>query len=219
MRPLQTSLQALGAIIFLMVVCCTPALAVPVIDYSTPGQFSHIEHSASTTFSVTCTENVTWEWYVDGTDRNVNLASLAVSFTEPGQHNVTVTATNINGVDSYTFFPYVAREGATGETEIIEDTGYDELMDSIGDNDFEAFFGAVSMPAIAIMGGFYYVFIVGLPFFMIWNRQQSLLIPSVVALIVGAVLLPMVPEPYVKFLQLCVVLGSAAVIWSVYKDR
>lgn len=214
------SYKALCATFLLLVMTCINVFAVPVIDFSSPDQYQKLQYGDSQTFTVTATESIdTWEWYVNGVVQGVDSNSHTVTFTDPGQNNVTVTATNTNGVDSYSFYPYVHRQIATGDTEKIEETYYDDIIQSVEDNNFESFFKAITMPGVAILGSFYYLFIIGLPAYMIWNRQQSLLLPSVVALVAGGILLPFMPEPYVKFMQLCVVLSASAVLWALYKDR
>lgn len=212
--------KATVAVFLFMLVCCLPANATPVIDFANQEVFVKLEHGTTYNFTVTANESIdSWEWYLNDVARGINSSSINIAFSGRGQQNLTVVGTNINGNAIYTFYPYIHREITDDETETITETGYDELMDAVHDNDMNAGIAATTIPGVSTMGGFYYLFVLGMPFYMIWNRQQKLLLPSVIGLILGWLILPFMPEQYVKFLQLSVILGASAVLWSLYKDR
>ena len=212
--------KAILAVLFVLLMCTIPANAVPVIDFSSPAQFAKLTHGTSQTYTVTANESIdTWAWSVDGVDQATNSDSISIVLSTRGQHNVTVTATNVNGIATYSFYPYSLRQTTTEDSVRIENSGYSEIMDSFRTYEINDFFGAVTIPGTMMLGGFYYLFVIGLPFYMIWNRQQKLLLPSVLGLILGFIMIPLIPEQYTMFAQLSIVLGATGVVWAVYKDR
>lgn len=212
--------KALYGILFIILILCIPVNASPVIDYSTPEQFVRVNSGDSQMFAVTANEVIdSWEWYLNGEAQSHNSNTITLVLTGRGQQNVTAIGTNAEGTATYSFYPYVNRATATEDTVMIGDTGSDDMMSSISEGDFQAFFSSITYPGVMIFGGIYYLLIVLVPFVMIWNRQRALLIPSVTGLIVGAIMLPLIPEAYIKYMQLAVLLGASAVVWSLYKDR
>lgn len=212
------------ALLFLMP---STALAAPVITEYTNGAtnddslYPDIDNGANTLFAVVVNESVTlYEWWVDGTKTTDVDAFTFATFTDPYYHNVTVKATAVSGTVQMSWYPVVYRADAVTTAETINETPYDDMIGSMADDtDYIAFLSATVLPFTTVIGAMFYVLIWGIYFAMVWIRQESVYVPSVVGLIVGMVLFVFLPSNFAVAGTSLLVLSSAAAIFNLYKER
>jgi len=203
------------------------ALCEPIISSYTntatndDSLYPDVENGVATAFLITVNESVTlYEWWSDGTPISNNWNSLPRTFTNPYYHNVTVKATTANGTVQMSWYPIVYRAVGITTAETINETPYDEMMGSIADDtDYVAFLSATVLPFTTVIGAMFYVLIWGIYFAMVWIRQESVYVPSVVGLIVGMVLFVFLPSNFAVAGTSLLVLSAAAAIFNLYKER
>ena len=180
-----------------------------------------IVNGATTTFSVTINESVTlYEWWDDGVQVTNDQNTFARSWTDPYYHNVTMQATTASGTVAMSWYPVVYRAVGITTGETINETAHDDMMESFeGETDYVAFLSAVVIPYTTIIGAMFYVIVWGVYFGMVWIRQESVHVPSVVGLIVGVVLFVFLPSNFAVAGSSLLVLSAAAAIFNLYKER
>lgn len=169
----------------------------------------------------------------------VVLATLAVQALAPGTTSFTVT---VSSLDDDTGAPISANvtagtvtlaDGLRPKSSVaiptLDEGPYDHLMAAIGGThqlnettegvDFLGIKDAVEEPYTALLGSIFYAIVFALPFLMQWLRQGSMAIPSVLGIILGAIMLSATPPEYHLAAVVFIALGVLAVVWSVIKDR
>ena len=220
--------------VFLAILCIATlilsshtALALPVISsYSNTvtnddSLYPDVVNGATVTFSVTVNESVTlYEWWDGSTQVTNNQNTFARSWTYPYHQNVTVKATTASGTVQMSWYPVVYRAEAVTTAETINETPYDDMLSSMeGDTDYVAFLSATTLPFTSVIGAMFYVLIWGIYFAMVWIRQESVYVPSVVGLIVGMILFVFLPSNFAVAGTSLLVLSAAAAIFNLYKER
>ncbi|NOQ48866.1 MAG: hypothetical protein GQ576_07015 [Methanococcoides sp.] len=213
--------------IALLFIMPSPALAAPSISsYSNTATnnnnlYPDVVNGATVTFSVTVDEAVTlYEWWDGSTQVTNNQDTFARSWTDPYFQNVTVKATTATGSVSMVWYPILYRAEAVTTAETIDETPYDTMMSSMEDqSDYISFLSATVLPFTGVIGSMFYVLVWGIYFGMVWIRQESIYVPSVVGLIVGMVLFVFLPSQFAVAGTSLLVLSAAAAIFNLYKER
>jgi len=211
----------------LLILSSHTALALPVISsYSNTATnddslYPDIVNGATVTFSVTINESVTlYEWWDGNTQVTNDQNTFARSWTEPYYQNVTMKATTANGTVQMSWYPVVYRAVGITTSETINETAYNEMLGSFEDDtDYVAFLSATTLPFTTVIGAMFYVLIWGIYFAMVWIRQESVYVPSVVGLIVGVVLFVFLPSNFAVAGTSLLVLSAATAIFNLYKER
>lgn len=116
---------------------------------------------------------------------------------------------------------FYARVKATAGDKLtkLNETAWNETQAAIQDADFMRILDASTIPYTNIMGNIFFLMLYSLAFLAIWMRQQNVLIPSILGLIVGSILILWLPADYqiaaVGFLSI----GIAGVMYSIYVER
>lgn len=183
----------------------------------TPEQFVKVDYATTQQFAASMPA-ATYQFYVDGTLKQDGAGnSYSTSWITSGQHNVTVVAST---GESYTWFPWVYRETADASDSTTKlEHAFDDLEEGIENDDYSTFIAGIEAPYIAVMGSMYYFIVIGMPFFMLFRRQENLLIPSIIGLITGAMFLGMMPEDYKLYLQAGILMSATATMWTLYRER
>jgi len=214
-------------IVVVFLTACTASASPEITDWNnsitTDKEFVFaLTNGVTATFNIiTVSEAVTqYNWWVDDSVVVNNNPALSRSWTTPFIHNVTVETVTANGSAFLTWSPGVQRALAITTADQINETPYNEMLESMeGDGDFEQFFNAVTLPYIYAIGQMFFVFIWGSYFGMVWTRQQNIMVPASVGLILGIVLFAFLPETfYVGALSL-VLLSASAMVYNLYKER
>lgn len=220
--------------VFLAILCIAAfilsshtALALPVISsYSNTvtnddSLYPDVANGATVTFSVTINESVTlYEWWDGSTQVTNNQNTFARSWTDPYYQNVTMKATTANGTVQMSWYPVVYRAVGITTAETINETAHDDMMESFEDDtDYISFLSATVLPFTSVIGAMFYVLVWGVYFGMVWIRQESVYVPSVVGLIVGVVLFVFLPSNFAVAGTSLLVLSAAAAIFNLYKER
>ena len=150
-----------------------------------------------------------------------NYDNISTSFDSPYHHNVSVTGTNTNGTTQLiTWYPIVHREIASEHVELLNDSAYDEIIDSFsGDTDFEVFLEASFIPYTLILGKLFLLLVFGAYFGMLWVRQEKSVIPIVLGFSIGGLLIGFISEDFAQMAILFIIIGAMGVLYSVYRER
>ena len=110
---------------------------------------------------------------------------------------------------------------AASEVETISNPGYDTVIDELGEEspDFEVVLYGTIEPYITVIGNFVFLIIFGLPFLMMWIRQESMLMPSIFGLIFGIVLFSFMPAQFVATATAMIVFSLTGFIFVWAKER
>jgi len=108
---------------------------------------------------------------------------------------------------------------ATENLTLMNETGYDDMMGSIGDTvDVGGFIDSLFFGMFGSYLDVGYLLLVGGVFYLMWYDHKSLLLPSIIMLILGQVLFTFVPESIVMYVKLFALLGLSAVLIKLYRD-
>lgn len=141
-------------------------------------------------------------------------------------------ATNVNLVLD------IAREKETENVDMLDEEPYENLMDSWGsrfywDNDtdcgdmimenrtynFTLFSMTIADPYINIMGNLFFFFLFSMPFLMMYLRQENVLIPSIIGLILGGTILNFLPAEFHLGAVSFIALSITGVLYILLKER
>ena len=163
----------------------------------------------------------TYAWYVDGVLETETTNTLSTTFDGHGQHVVfcNIVFWNSTEVDQY-WYPYVRQAYATSSEKIdsLDETNYNNMIESMEDEDWEEMLSNTVYP-FSEYGKIAFLILYGLIFVMIWIRQESVSGPSVLALIIGSVIIGSIPESYTKYIILVIAIGFAGNLLLLFKDR
>lgn len=177
----------------------------------------------SITFNVNTTDDTnTWNWYLDNTLQTNPLPYFTVAFSSGSYHYVSVNATNASGTsNNITWGINVYPPMATSPQAIslLNETPAKDLMNAIQQKSFVNFIVAPTKIYTNLMGLGFYTFVWFIVFSMLWLKQQSINIPSVVGVIFGGVLVTFLPPQYQLISQVLIVFGIFAVIYVFFKGR
>jgi len=98
-------------------------------------------------------------------------------------------------------------------------TGYEGAINESAVPDFFNFAEATVTPYTNIVGNLFFVIFFGMFFLMLWLRQENIMIPSVIGIIVGGALLGFAPAEFHLPAILFVSFSIFGVIYSMLKER
>ena len=98
-------------------------------------------------------------------------------------------------------------------------TGYKGAINESAVPDFFGFAEATVTPYTNIVGNLFFVIFFGMFFLMLWLRQENIMIPSVIGIIVGGALLGFAPAEFHLPAILFVSFSIFGVIYSMLKER
>jgi len=98
-------------------------------------------------------------------------------------------------------------------------TGYEGAINESAVPDFFNFAEATVTPYTNIIGNLFFVIFFGVFFLMLWLRQENIMIPSVIGIIVGGALLGFAPAEFHLPAILFVSFSIFGVIYSMLKER
>ena len=165
-----------------------------------------------TTIQITTTEAAPIVWTVDGVVNAEHGQTLSVSFAKAGNHYVSADYTDNTTVT-------VKRTLATGTVETFDESNYNNITTHLEDGDWEGFAVDSMQPFTDLIGKSFWMIMFVLPFVLNWKRQEGLTIPSIMALIVGVLVIGFVPDTYHTFLTIAVVLAYMYNLLGLIKDR
>lgn len=84
---------------------------------------------------------------------------------------------------------------------------------------FSIFAYAIALPFTAIMGNLFFVFLFGIPFLMMWLRQESMNVPLALGIILAAGIFMFLPPEYVISAMGIMALAIVGAIYLVFKER
>lgn len=130
------------------------------------------------------------------------------------------------------YFRAVATEGSTtvygselsytlsAVTQITEytfDTNYQELKDA----NFNITNLATAAPKAYtdIMGTIFYGFLFGIPFIVMWIRQEDVTLPAIVGIILSGTIFSYLPETWLKVGYALFIVSIAGLVYQFYKSR
>lgn len=201
--------------------------AAPVIDSQAnnatndDSTYIAINYSQCVLFTVTANETITsWAWHANGIDQSRNAPDITLCYSQWGYHNLTVTATNANGIASAEYRVWVNRELETTTQAEVDETGYEMIEASFeGEPSWTDFTDAIAFPYTAMMGRIFFLFLFGLPLLMIYIRQDAINIPATIMFMFGAVILFLLPAQWLLIGEVLMALALFGAIYKIYKER
>ncbi len=161
------------------------------------------------------TDPVWWNWSVDNTPQNHNYDNITIDFHETGVHYVELEARG------KTLTWRVVRLGDLGESiSNVSEEHYTSLLDVFQEN--RSIEGAVegsTHPYRDAIGDLFFVFLWGIIIIMITIRHQSTLIPSVITLMLSAIMIVTLPAEWQRTATGLLVISIAGVLYSLFKSR
>lgn len=216
--------------IILCIIVSTASAEVPTVsivnnsDTNRSGSYGiFINSSESITFWANSTnDSVTWNWYRDGVSVSNNFNNYTTSWSSGSYHHVYVNATNVSGTSNTVFwginmFPAMAT--SANSITLLNETPADMIETAIVNNDFPAIVNAPVQVYLNLIGLSFYAVIWSIVFGMMWVKQKSVDIPSIVGIIFGGILVTFLPAQYQLVSQALIVFGIFAAIYVFYKGR
>jgi len=81
------------------------------------------------------------------------------------------------------------------------------------------FTSAVSAPFTNQVGNMFFLFIFAIPFLMQWLRQENMVIPCVIGIMLGGTMLGFMPAGYHLAGVALLALSVTGILYTVYKER
>lgn len=166
---------------------------------------------ATIAFTDTSTNTPTsWSWDF-GDDATSTAQNPTHTYTTDGTYQVTLTATNAYGTDTYSGYIAIGHAGyrpkATGTIAPIDTSSWQSLYEAFGGEEVVAAdetgepdwltITTVSLaPFLSTWGLLFWVIFYAVPFIVPWIRQEAVIIPSILGLIIGPVMLVKLPGEY-----------------------
>jgi len=134
------------------------------------------------------------------TNFNVALSHYREKATESDKAELLDDAAFLSLMESFGVRTWSGQYGEWNETDGGWTWGEEECVDqsnkTIDIFDWGLFTQTVAMPFTAIMGNIFFVFLFGMPFLMQWLRQENIVIPCIIGIILGSVLIVFLPVEY-----------------------
>lgn len=227
MTAIKPQIAILSVVIVFLIVCSGANAAPLIISWSNnitndDDMYPVPNYEQTVAFTVSSDEPITtWTWYRDSVTLTHNYDNLSTSFNSAHHHNVSVTGTNVNGTTQMvTWYPIVHRELATEHVELLNESGYDNLLTSFQDDtDFETFLESAFIPYTIVLGKLFFLLIFGAYFGMLWVRQEKSVIPIVLGFSIGGLLLGFISEDFAQMAVLFLIVGAMGVLYSIYRER
>jgi len=173
---------------------------------------THIRTYQDTTITINTTEGAPVVWTVDGVVNAETSQSLSISFEKAGNHYVSADYTDNTTVT-------VKRALATGSIEEFDEGNFENMTVNLDDGDWEGFAGDSMTAFTDLIGKSFWLILFVLPFALNWKRQEGLTIPSILALVVGVLVIGFIPATYHTIITVAVILAFAVNLNGLTKDR
>ncbi|MCQ2356475.1 MAG: hypothetical protein MJ014_05605 [Methanocorpusculum sp.] len=116
------------------------------------------------------------------------------------------------------------RPGATSTITYVDDSGFSAFAQAMLPNhgapmDWEGMIAAAVKPITDQIGAFFYVILFGVPYLVIWFRQGSLIVPSILGIILGAWMIIRIPAAYTIPAVALLALIVAGGLYGIYATR
>jgi len=216
------------AIILLTFIASAAPPVISIINNSKTNTSSSygifLNNSESITFRVNTTNTSnTWNWYKDSVLVVNNFNNYTTSFTTGSYHYVKVNTTNSSGTSNnltwgINVFPAMATSPGN-KINLLNESPSQDLATAIENNDMPGLVNSPVKVYINLIGLSFYAVIWFIVFGMLWIKQASINIPSIVGVIFGGILVTFLPAQYQLVSQALIVFGIFAVIYVFYKGR
>ncbi|MFA6779609.1 MAG: hypothetical protein WCU80_07510 [Paludibacteraceae bacterium] len=173
---------------------------------------AHVRTYQDTTITINTTEGAPVVWTVDGVVNSETGQSLSISFAEAGNHYVSA-----DYVDNTTVT--VKRALATGSIEELDEDNFENITIDLDAGDWEGLAGDSMASFTDLIGKSFWLVLFVLPFAMNWKKQEGLTIPSIMALVVGVLIIGFIPSTYHTIITVAVILAFAVNLNGLTKDR
>ena len=107
----------------------------------------------------------------------------------------------------------------TVETNNTNFTKSDEFTNFSGNESWDNFTGMVEAMYTDVIGNVFYLVIFGVPLLMLWLRQENVIMPIVMGLIVGVAGFSLLPPEYRVVSITFLGLSFAAIAFTIFKSR
>ncbi len=135
-------------------------------------------------------------------------------------YNVSVIASDALGLSNMiTYNVITERAPATTKADPFDESNYNSIMENVENEDYEGIMSDSTKPFTDIIGRLFYLILFVLPFGLMWQRQQTLTIPVVLSLILGALLIAFVPENWKNVLIIAIALSYAYNLYMITRER
>ena len=171
-------------------------------------------------------EPTSWLWtFGDGSTSSVQ--NPTHTYMIDGTYQVTLTATNAYGNDTYSGYIAIGHAGyrpkATGIMAPIDISAWESLYgafggeevvaaDETGEPDWLTITTVSLAPFLSTWGLLFWVIFYAVPFIVPWIRQEAVIIPSILGLIIGAAMLAKLPGEYHLPAQIFLALSITGII-------
>lgn len=226
MIPRSVLLFTTCLILTIVSVCAAPVITDWNNSISTD-LYPVVPYDTSVTFNITANESlVTTYWYVDDTLTTHSPGSIhdtfSTSWTAAGTHNVSVYGNNTNGdTQLLSWYPHVQRQIAATTPTQVSVVYYDNLTSMFaGETDpWDLFFVSTTVYT-NVIGGLFFAFMFGSMYYTLWTRTKSMIIPTVLAFIMGTFMFGLMPEDYKMYGILFLSIGVVSVLYKIFaKNR
>ncbi len=183
-----------------------------------------LDNGESITFRANTTNSSnTWHWYRDGISVVNNFDNYTTSFTTGSYHYVSLNTSNASGYSNnltwgINVFPAMATSPAY-DIQLLNETPAEVLDRAIDNKSFPEIVSAPLQIYINLIGLGFYAFVWFIAFGMMWIKQASINIPTVVGVIFGGIIITFLPAQYQLVSQVLIVFGIFAVIYIFFKGR
>jgi hypothetical protein len=181
-------------------------------DEPTLAHSNHVRTYQDTTITINTAEDAPVVWTVDGVVNSETGQSLSISFEKAGNHYVSADHTDNTTVT-------VKRALATGSIEELDEGNFENITIDLDDGDWEGFAGDSMASFTDLIGRSFWLILFVLPFALNWKKQEGLTIPSIMALVVGVLVIGFIPATYHTIITVAVILAFAVNLNGLTKDR
>lgn len=177
-------------------------------------------NNSSIFFNVTPDDVIdTWYWSVNGVTISNNYDNYSYEFGR-GYNYITCYGENLLGTtEIIEWRPYVLFDRGSPVSG-FNTTRYDELMTILEDaEDFPGLLEESTYTYRDFIGDLFFVFLFGIIFVMMWIRQESVVIPATIGVMLGGVMIAMLPAEWHRIATAFIMLGVVGVLYTIYKSR
>lgn len=223
---MSSKIALLGILLGIIIIFAATAAAAPAItgtnNQTGTMRYAYPNYGSIINFSATANESIdTWTWRMDGYDQFNDLPYINIMFNVFGYHNVSVSATNANGIsNTIRWVVWTNRETRDTPADPVDETGYEMLRESIeGEPDFHGVMKAVSYPYLDTFGLIFYLFLFGLPLLMIYIRTDKIQIPATLMYLLGGVIIAVLPAQWQGIAGAMMGIALLGMLYSLFKER
>lgn len=182
-----------------------------------------INNSESITFFAS-TNNIsnTWHWRIDNVLQSNNFNNITTSWSSGTFHYVQVNANNSSGTSNnltWGINVYPAMATSVDAIQSFNETPNTDLETGIAESNLTKIIEAPISVYVNIVGIMFYAFIWFIAVGMMWTKQQSMNIPTVIGIIFGGLIVTFLPPQYQLVSQVIIAFGIFAIIYVFFKGR